>query len=95
MPDIIWDPLGRMRGRITCAVVPRCMGRRHVLGGRFTEVELMSGENRWRAGEHGLQEARKGVRFTALPPVLQVIQTNGSRLPWGLQGQSCLQLELN
>ncbi|CAN0105409.1 unnamed protein product, partial [Hapterophycus canaliculatus] len=38
---------------------------------RFVEAELMSGENRWRAGEHGLQEARKGVRFVELPPVLQ------------------------
>lgn len=32
----------------------------------------MTGENRWRAGEYGLQEARKGVRFVELPPVLQV-----------------------
>lgn len=63
-----------MCGRMTCAVVPRCMGRWHALADRFTEVELMAGENRWRAGEHGLQEARKGVRFIALPPVLQVIQ---------------------
>eukprot|EP00904_Undaria_pinnatifida_P002737 jgi/Undpi1/12464/HiC_scaffold_5.g02135.m1 len=31
----------------------------------------MTGENRWRAGEYGLQEARKGVRFVELPPVLQ------------------------
>lgn len=42
--------------------------------GRFTEVELMTGENRWRAGEHGLQEARKGVRFVEFPPVLQVFE---------------------
>lgn len=39
---------------------------------RFIEAELMTGENRWRAGEHGLQEARKGLRFLQLPPVLQV-----------------------
>lgn len=32
----------------------------------------MTGENRWRAGDHGLQDARKGVRFVELPPVLQV-----------------------
>lgn len=40
--------------------------------GRFIEAELLSGENRWRAGEHGLQDARKGMRFLQLPAVLQV-----------------------
>lgn len=40
---------------------------------RFVEAELMTGENRWRAGEHGLQEARKGMRFIELPAVLQVL----------------------
>ncbi|CAM9586297.1 unnamed protein product, partial [Sphacelaria rigidula] len=39
---------------------------------RFIEAELLEGENRWRAGEHGLQNARKGVRFVELPLVLQV-----------------------
>ncbi|CAM9927509.1 unnamed protein product, partial [Discosporangium mesarthrocarpum] len=38
---------------------------------RFTEPELLTGDNRWRAGEHGLQDARKGVRFLEFPPVLQ------------------------
>ncbi|CAM9431224.1 unnamed protein product, partial [Choristocarpus tenellus] len=38
---------------------------------RFTEPERLSGDNRWRAGEHGLQEANKGVRFVEFPPVLQ------------------------
>lgn len=32
----------------------------------------MTGENRWRAGEHGLQDAKKGMRFLELPVVLQV-----------------------
>ena len=41
---------------------------------RFVETELMTGENRWRAGEHGLQDARRGVRFLLLPAVLQVKQ---------------------
>lgn len=40
---------------------------------RFVEAELMTGENRWRAGEHGLQEARKGMRFLEFPAVLQVL----------------------
>lgn len=39
----------------------------------------MTGENRWRAGDHGLQDARKGVRFVELPPVLQVRNENGVR----------------
>ncbi|CAM9434529.1 unnamed protein product, partial [Ectocarpus sp. 8 AP-2014] len=38
---------------------------------RFIEAELLSGDNRLRAGEHGLQDARKGIRFLQLPPVLQ------------------------
>ncbi|CAM9511545.1 unnamed protein product, partial [Phaeothamnion confervicola] len=38
---------------------------------RYTEPELLSGENRWKTASHGLQDALKGVRFLALPPVLQ------------------------
>jgi len=36
----------------------------------FLAPETLDGANKWRAGEHGLCDARKGVRFLALPPVL-------------------------
>lgn len=32
----------------------------------------MDGENKYDAGEHGLQEAEKGVRFDVFPPVLHL-----------------------
>jgi len=39
----------------------------------YTQVELMDGDNRVRAdGFDELQRAEKGVRFTSLPPVLQL-----------------------
>lgn len=47
---------------------------------RFVEAELLTGSNQWRAGDHGLQDARKGVRFVSFPPVLQV----RSRGSWAL-----------
>ncbi|VDN96465.1 unnamed protein product [Rodentolepis nana] len=36
----------------------------------YTTVETLEGDNKYAAGEHGLQEAEKGVIFTHLPPVL-------------------------
>lgn len=40
---------------------------------KYTEVEMMSGDNKYRAdGFDELQEARKGVKFLKLPPVLQL-----------------------
>ncbi|CDS42353.1 ubiquitin carboxyl terminal hydrolase 7 [Echinococcus multilocularis] len=36
----------------------------------YTTVETLSGENKYDAGEYGLQEAEKGVIFTNFPPVL-------------------------
>eukprot|EP00878_Enallax_costatus_P010709 GHUV01011185.1.p1 GENE.GHUV01011185.1~~GHUV01011185.1.p1 ORF type:complete len:671 (+),score=192.28 GHUV01011185.1:167-2179(+) len=39
---------------------------------RYTEVEIMSGENQYKAEDHGLQDARKGVLFDSFPPVLQL-----------------------
>ncbi|VDK33605.1 unnamed protein product [Taenia asiatica] len=36
----------------------------------YTTVETLSGENKYDAGEYGLQEAEKGVIFTSFPPVL-------------------------
>lgn len=40
---------------------------------KYTEVEMMDGDNKYRAdGFDELQEARKGVNFLKLPPVLQL-----------------------
>eukprot|EP01083_Nonionella_stella_P070415 188358_1 len=38
----------------------------------YCREELMTGANRYLAEGHGLQDARKGVRFKAFPPVLQL-----------------------
>ncbi|KAF6255465.1 hypothetical protein COO60DRAFT_1641474 [Scenedesmus sp. NREL 46B-D3] len=39
---------------------------------RYTQVEMMDGENQYKAEGYGLQDARKGVLFDQLPPVLQL-----------------------
>ncbi len=39
---------------------------------KYVEVEKMDGDNKYRAEGHGLQDAEKGVLFTAFPPVLQL-----------------------
>ncbi|GJQ12090.1 hypothetical protein GpartN1_g3881.t1 [Galdieria partita] len=40
---------------------------------KYTEVEIMEGDNKYRAeGYEELQEAKKGVKFLTLPPVLQL-----------------------
>lgn len=40
---------------------------------KYTEVEIMDGDNKYRAeGYEQLQEAKKGVKFLTLPPVLQL-----------------------
>lgn len=40
---------------------------------KYTEVEMMEGDNKYRAdGFEELQDARKGVKFLKLPPVLQL-----------------------
>lgn len=40
---------------------------------KYIEVEMMEGDNRYRAdGYEELQDARKGVKFLSLPPVLQL-----------------------
>uniref|UniRef100_A0A7S1TJF4 ubiquitinyl hydrolase 1 n=1 Tax=Compsopogon caeruleus TaxID=31354 RepID=A0A7S1TJF4_9RHOD len=40
---------------------------------KYTEVELMDGENRYRAdGFEELQDAKKGIRFLKFPPILQL-----------------------
>lgn len=38
----------------------------------FVAEEKLDGANRYRTPEHGRQDARKGARFTQLPPVLQL-----------------------
>ncbi|KAL9318045.1 hypothetical protein ACSQ67_014562 [Phaseolus vulgaris] len=39
---------------------------------KYIEVEQLEGDNKYHAEWHGLQEARKGVLFVDLPPVLQL-----------------------
>lgn len=39
---------------------------------RYTEIEKLDGDNKYRAEGHGLQDARKGVLFHDFPPVLQI-----------------------
>lgn len=38
----------------------------------YIKVESLDGENKYDAGEHGLQEAEKGVSFLSFPPVLHL-----------------------
>lgn len=39
---------------------------------KYIEVEMLDGENQYEAGEHGKQDAQKGVIFETFPPVLTV-----------------------
>ncbi|KAJ6796532.1 ubiquitin carboxyl-terminal hydrolase 12-like [Iris pallida] len=39
---------------------------------KYCEVERLEGDNKYHAEQHGLQDAKKGVLFTDLPPVLQL-----------------------
>jgi ubiquitin carboxyl-terminal hydrolase 7 len=39
---------------------------------QYIAVETMSGDNKYDAGEHGLQDAHKGCFFQSLPPVLEL-----------------------
>eukprot|EP00877_Chromochloris_zofingiensis_P003568 jgi/Chrzof1/13211/Cz07g24170.t1 len=39
---------------------------------KYTAVEMMTGENQYKAEGYGLQDARKGVLFEDFPPVLQL-----------------------
>lgn len=38
----------------------------------YISTETLDGENKYDAGEHGLQEAEKGVIFASFPPVLHL-----------------------
>jgi ubiquitin carboxyl-terminal hydrolase 7 len=38
----------------------------------YIKVEMLDNDNKYDAGEHGLQPAEKGVIFTRLPPVLHL-----------------------
>lgn len=35
----------------------------------YVQVEILDGDNRYDAGEYGLQDAEKGVIFASFPPV--------------------------
>lgn len=38
----------------------------------YITTELLDGDNKYDAGEHGLQDAEKGVIFASFPPVLHL-----------------------
>lgn len=38
----------------------------------YCATETLDGENKYDAGEYGLQEAEKGIFFSSLPPVLHL-----------------------
>ncbi|CAB1350298.1 unnamed protein product, partial [Coregonus sp. 'balchen'] len=40
--------------------------------GKKNTVEQLDGDNKYDAGEHGLQEAEKGVKFLTFPPILHL-----------------------
>lgn len=39
---------------------------------KFVAEELMDGDNQWKTDDHGLQDAKKGIKFESFPPVLQL-----------------------
>jgi ubiquitin carboxyl-terminal hydrolase 7 len=39
---------------------------------KYVEVEMLEGDNQYRAEGYGLQDAKKGVIFTKFPPVLHL-----------------------
>jgi hypothetical protein len=39
---------------------------------KYTSIEMLDGENQYDAGEHGKQDAKKGVIFESFPPVLTI-----------------------
>ncbi|XP_064603934.1 ubiquitin carboxyl-terminal hydrolase 7-like isoform X2 [Liolophura sinensis] len=49
-------------------------GKEHILESfkDYIKVETLDGDNKYDAGENGLQEAEKGVVFQSLPPVLHL-----------------------
>lgn len=38
----------------------------------YVELEMLEGDNKYDAGDHGLQDAEKGIRFISFPPVLHL-----------------------
>ncbi|XP_014235523.1 ubiquitin carboxyl-terminal hydrolase 7 [Trichogramma pretiosum] len=38
----------------------------------YVSTEILDGDNKYDAGEHGLQEAEKGVMFSSFPPILHL-----------------------
>lgn len=49
-------------------------GKRDLFGSfeDYVTLEMLDGENRYQSGKYGLQDAKKGVIFTQLPPVLHL-----------------------
>ncbi|OAF66226.1 hypothetical protein A3Q56_06062, partial [Intoshia linei] len=39
----------------------------------YVKCEILDGDNKYKAGDHGLQKAEKGVIFTKFPPVLHLL----------------------
>ncbi|KAJ4454523.1 putative Ubiquitin carboxyl-terminal hydrolase 13 [Paratrimastix pyriformis] len=67
-----WEMIARL-----AQSVERCSNKATVAGletsfGRYIEPETLEGANAYRAEGFGLQRAKKGTRFTSLPPVLQL-----------------------
>lgn len=44
----------------------------HLFFQDYVATETLDGDNKYDAGEHGLQEAEKGVIFASFPPVLHL-----------------------
>lgn len=38
----------------------------------YVQVERLDGENKYDAGDYGMQPAEKGVKFVSFPPVLHL-----------------------
>lgn len=38
----------------------------------YVTTEILDGDNKYDAGEHGMQDAEKGVVFSSFPPVLHL-----------------------
>ena len=38
----------------------------------YVAIEVLDGDNKYDAGDHGLQEAEKGITFISFPPVLHL-----------------------
>ncbi|CAH0719456.1 unnamed protein product, partial [Brenthis ino] len=77
---VLLDKLeNKMKGTVVEGTVPKLFEGKMTSFIKFYEsfkdyisIELLDGENKYDAGEHGLQEAEKGVRFDVFPPILHL-----------------------